>query len=114
VGDFFAQAIPLSVAIGLIACLWHRGVLESWLARIGWTLVLISMATLVMYWLEVGTLHGTGPIFTQHVSGIGGVFQMGLNFVLLYFLIAGPWMVLGCIVVGTVAGVGISLISKRV
>jgi|SRR5579864_597509 len=112
-GDFFAQAVPLTVAIGMIAFLWHRGVLESWFARIGWGLVFLSAATLVMYWLEAGTLHGTGPIFEQHVSGIAGFFQMALNFVILYFLIAGPWMVLGCTVVGVAAGVGAASMSKN-
>ena len=110
----FAQAVPLTGAIGTIAFLWSRGALKSWLARIGWALALFSMATLVMYWLEAGTLRPTGAIFTQHMPGIVGLFQIGLNFVILYFVVAGPWMVLGCALAGIVAGVGTNFISKSI
>ncbi len=105
IGMFLSQAIPLTVATAIIAYLCATGVLESWLARIGWSLVLGVTATLIMYSLHTGTLSVTGGLWEGSGQGIPGLFFTGLKFLALYFTIAGVWMVLGCLVVGIIAGI---------
>jgi hypothetical protein len=111
-GQFLSQAVPLTVAVGVVAFLWSRGVLDSWLARVGWSLVFGVLATLVMYALGTGTLHGTGDMWSHSSGGVVGLFVIGFRFLVLYFLIAGPWMVLGCLVAGTVLGVLLENLTK--
>jgi hypothetical protein len=112
VGEFFSQAAPLTVATALVAFMCSRKVIESWFARIGWSLVLGTLATLLMYWWGAGTLHGTGQLWDNIPSGIAGTFSVALRFLGLYYLIAGPWMVLGCLVVGIIVGVGLDRITR--
>jgi|SRR5882724_2770931 len=105
VGEFFSQAVPLTVATAIVAYCCSRGILKEWFPRIFVSLVLGVLATLVMYWSGTGSLHGTSDMWNNTSGGIAGTFALGLRFLTLYYLIAGPWMVLGCLVAGIVIGI---------
>ncbi len=111
-GMFFSQAIPLTLATALVTYLCAKGILESWFARIGWSLILGVIATLIMYTLHTGTTRGTGDLWSSSGNGIAGLFFVGLKFLALYYIIAGPLMVLGCLVAGIILGIIIARTLK--